>query len=168
MPAESIASTFGVDWPHLLAQIVSFGLVCALLHRLAYRPILHMLEVRRRQIAQGLENTARIEAELARTRAAREHVLKQAALDGARLVEEAKAVATRVRLQETDKAMAAAKEILAHARETAARDRMRMLADVRKEIGRLVARTTAVVTGKILTPDDQRRLAEEAIGQLPS
>ena len=35
--AESIATTFGVDWPHLLAQIVSFSVVCAVLYALARR-----------------------------------------------------------------------------------------------------------------------------------
>ena len=37
---EEIARTFGVDWTHLIAQIVSFGIVCAVLYKLAYRPIL--------------------------------------------------------------------------------------------------------------------------------
>ena len=37
---EQIASKFGVDWPHLIAQIISFGIVCALLYWLAYKPIL--------------------------------------------------------------------------------------------------------------------------------
>ena len=36
-----------------------------------------------------------------------------------------------------------------------------MLAELRREVGRLVVQTTATVTGKILTPDDHRRLAEE-------
>ena len=41
---EQIARTFGVDWPHLIAQMVSFGIVCAVLYRFAYRPVLAMLE----------------------------------------------------------------------------------------------------------------------------
>ena len=49
---EKIASTFGVDWPHLGAQIVSFGIVCAVLYLLAYKPILQILEARRQQIAE--------------------------------------------------------------------------------------------------------------------
>lgn len=64
---EKITTTFGVDWPHLLAQIVSFSIVCALLYRFAYRPILKMLEERRRQIAQGIANTEKIKSELAKT-----------------------------------------------------------------------------------------------------
>ena len=36
-----------------------------------------------------------------------------------------------------------------------------MLTELKREVGRLVVMTTATVTGKILTPEDQRRLAEE-------
>ena len=47
-----IARTFGVDWPHLVAQIISFSIVCALLYQFAYRRILAMLEQRRQKIAR--------------------------------------------------------------------------------------------------------------------
>jgi hypothetical protein len=30
-----IARTFGVDWQHLGAQIISFSIVCAVLHKFA-------------------------------------------------------------------------------------------------------------------------------------
>ena len=72
---EEIARTFGVDWPHLLAQIVSFGIVCALLYLLAYKPILAILEARRQQIADGLANADEIKAELARIEAERQAIL---------------------------------------------------------------------------------------------
>jgi len=39
-----IARTFGVDWTHLGAQIISFGIVCLVLYKFAYGPILAMLE----------------------------------------------------------------------------------------------------------------------------
>ena len=65
----SIARTFGIDWPHLIAQTISFGIVCAVLYVLAYKPILRMLEARREQIAGGLANAQKIEAELARIHA---------------------------------------------------------------------------------------------------
>ena len=43
-----------------------------------------------------------------------------------------------------------------------------MLAELKQEVGRLVVQTTATVTGKILTPEDHRRLAEETARQLTS
>ena len=47
------------------------------------------------------------------------------------------------------------------ARQATEAEHARMLAELRREVGRLVVQTTAAVTGKVLTPDDQRRLAEE-------
>jgi F-type H+-transporting ATPase subunit b len=163
---QQIARTFGVDWSHLIAQIISFCIVCLILYRFAYRPVLRMLEERRQQIAQGLANTEKIRAELARVEAQRQEVLAQANTQATKLIEEARAAAARVQEQEIQKAIAAAEQIIVKAREAAAQDQARMLAELKREVGRLVVQTTATVTGKILTAEDQRRLAEETNKQL--
>jgi F-type H+-transporting ATPase subunit b len=165
---QEIAATFGVDWPHLAAQIVSFSIVCAVLYWLAYQPILKMLEARREQIRSGLANAERIKAELARIENERQAILLKADAEAKALIEDARAAAGRVQTAETAKAIAAAEQILVRAREAAARDRDRMLAELKHEVGRLVVQTTATVTGKILTADDHRRLAEETASQLAS
>ena len=165
---EQIARTFGVDWPHLIAQIVSFGIVCALLYKFAYRRVLTMLEERRQQIALGLANAEKIKAELARTEELRRQVIGEANAQAAKFVEEARAAAAVVEKEESQKAIAIAEEIIAGAREEAARDHARLLAELKREVGRLVVQTSAAVTGKILTPEDHRRLAEETARQLAS
>ena len=163
---ETIARTFGVNWPHLAAQIVSFGIVCIVLYLLAYKPILRILEARRAQIAAGLANAEKIKAELARIDAERLVILTRAEAEGKQMIEEARAAAARVQAEETRKAIAAAEQVLSRAREATERDRAAMLADLKREVGRLVVQTTAAVTGKILTPDDHRRLAEETARHL--
>lgn len=164
--ANQTAKTFGVDWQHLVSQIISFCLVAALLYFFAYKRILQVLEERRQRIAEGLANAEKIKAELARTEAARQDVLSQANAQANKLIEEARAAAARVQEQETQKAIAAAEQIIAKAREAAAQDHERMLAELRREVGRLVVETTGRVTGKVLTPEDQQRLAEETSRQL--
>jgi F-type H+-transporting ATPase subunit b len=161
-PVQEIARQFGVDWTHLIAQIISFCIVCALLYKFAYRRVLAMLEQRRQQIAEGLANAEKIKAELAKTEAQRQEVMVQANAQATKLIEEARAAAARVQEQETQKAITAAEQIIAKAREAAEQDHTRMLTELRREVGRLVVQTTATVTGKILTPEDHRRLAEEA------
>ena len=163
---EEVARTFGVDWVHLGAQMISFGIVCGVLYALAYKPILRILEARRQQIAGGLANAEKIKAELARIEIERQDVLTKAGAEGKQLIDEARAAAARVQAEETRKAIAAAEQILVRAHETAERERAQMLAELRREVGRLVVQTTASVTGKILTADDQRRLAEETARQL--
>jgi F-type H+-transporting ATPase subunit b len=158
---ERVVTAFGVDWPHLLAQVASFCIVCVVLYWFAYRPVLKMLEVRRQQIAQGLANVEQIKAELARTEAQRQEVMAQANGQANKFIEEARAAAARVLEQETRKAIAAAEQIIIKAREAAAQDHERMLGELKRELGRLVVQATTTVTGKILTSEDQRRLAEE-------
>jgi F-type H+-transporting ATPase subunit b len=163
---RQLANTFGVDWPHLISQIISFSIVCILLYRFAYKPILKMLEERRRQIAQGLSDTEKIRAELAETEAQRQTVLLQANAQATKLVEEGHAAAARVEQHETQKAIVAGEQILIKSREAAAQEHARMLLDLKRELGQLVVQTTANVAGRILTPDDQRRMAEETVKQL--
>jgi F-type H+-transporting ATPase subunit b len=165
---EQIARTFGVDWPHLIAQIVSFGIVCALLYLFAYKPVLKMLTARRELIAQGLANSEKIQAELAKTETQRQEVLTQANAEAAQLLEDARNAAAQLRERETAKANVAAKQIIAKAREEAASDHTRMLTQLKREVGRLVVQTTAAITGKVLTTEDQQRLAQETVRELSS
>jgi F-type H+-transporting ATPase subunit b len=163
---QEIARTFGVDWPHLAAQVISFSIVCLLLYLFAYKPVLRMLAARREQIAQGLANTERINATLAQMEAQRREVLAAAHADAARLIEEARNVARRVKEEQTRRASAAAEAIVDKARDAAAQEHVRMIDELRREVGHLVVKTTAAVTGKILSPDDQRRLAAETAREL--
>src|SRR5258705_7635322 len=87
-PVQDIARTFGVDWSHLIAQMISFGIVCAMLYKFAYKRVLTMLEARRTQIAEGLANAENIKAELARTEAQRQEVMRQANAQVTKLIEE--------------------------------------------------------------------------------
>jgi F-type H+-transporting ATPase subunit b len=161
-----IAQTFGVDWPHLMAQVISFSIVCALLYRLAYKPILAMLATRRELIAQGLANTEKINAALAAIDLQREQIITAAQEEAARLIDEGRVVAKRIREQEAQRATAAADRIVLRAREQADREHAVMVAMVKREIGHLVVETTAAVAGRVLTNDDQRRLVQETTREL--
>ena len=44
---QQVATQFGVDWPHFIAQCVSFLIVAGALYKWAYKPVLGVLEVRR-------------------------------------------------------------------------------------------------------------------------
>jgi F-type H+-transporting ATPase subunit b len=165
-PVESIARTFGVDWPHLTAQLISFAIVCAALYWFAYRPVLRMLESRRQQIALGLANTEKINAALANIESQRKGVMAEAQEQSARMISDARDIAKRLQEQEAQRSMVAAEQIVQKAREAAAQEHARMLAELRREIGHLVIQTTAAVVGKVLTPEDERRLAEETARHL--
>jgi F-type H+-transporting ATPase subunit b len=158
--------TLGVKWPEFIASLINFAIVLFVLWRFAYKPIFEMLAARRQKIAEALANAEKIKSELTRTEAERQKILVDAGDQANKLIDEARQAAVHVRETETQKAIAAAEQIVSKAREVAAQDHARMLAELKREVGRLVVQTTATVTGKILTPDDQQRLAKETETQL--
>lgn len=156
----------GIQWPKLIAQLINFAIVMFVLWKWAYKPVLKMLELRREKVAESITNADKIKAELAATEAKRQEILNKANDQANKLIEEAREAAARVQAQETQRAVAQAEQIVAKAREATAQDHARMLAELKREVGQLVVQTTAAVTGKVLTTDDQRRLVEEANKQL--
>ena len=165
-PVEEIARTFGVSWHHLTAQFVSFAIVCAALYWLAYRPVLRMLEARRQQIAAGLANTEKINAALANIESQRQSIMAEAQAQSAKLIADAREIAKRLQEQEAQRSIATAEQILQKAREASEQEHARLLNELKREVGRLVVQTTTAVVGKVLTPEDERRLAEETARQL--
>jgi len=151
----------GVKWPELIGQTINFAIVLFVLWKLAYKPIFNMLDARREKIAAGVANADKIKVQLAQTEADRQKVLAEAGELANKIIADARAAAARVAEVETQKAIAAAEQIIAKAREASAQERAATLVELKREVGRLVVQTTLTVTGKVLSPEDQRRLAEE-------
>ena len=161
-----LLQTLGIQWTKLIPQLFNFGIVLWVLWKFAYKPVFTMLDTRQKKIADSVANAEKIKAELAKTESERQRILNQASDVANQMIEQAREAAARVREVETQKAITAAEQIIAKAREASAQDHAKMLAELKREVGRLVVQTTATVTGKILTADDQKRLADETNRQL--
>src|SRR5262249_14799301 len=114
----------------------------------------------------GLANAEQIKAELAKTESQRQEVMARAKTQGGKLIEEARAAAARVREQENPKAIVVWEVIMIKSDKATAQQHDHTLAKLKHEVSRWVVQTTATVTGKILTAEDQRRLAEETAKQV--
>jgi len=160
------AETFGWNPWLFLSQVISFVIVAAALRAFAYKPILAVLHQRREQIAQAQLNAEKIKQQLAEAEQRHAEILVKANVEAQRMIDEARTSSGILAERKQQEAIAAAEEILAKAREASAIEHERTMAQLKRELGRLVVDTTAKVTGKVLTPDDQRRLQEEATRQI--
>ena len=165
-PIEQIAKQFGVTWQLLISQIILFVIVALALKKFAYGPLQIILEERRKKIAQSLADADQIKKDLANAQARAQGILTQASAQATKAIEEARAAAAKVQEVETQKAIAAANDIIVKARQASEAELVRMKAELRKEVGRLVVATSAKVTGNILTAEQQTRLAEDTNKQL--
>jgi F-type H+-transporting ATPase subunit b len=159
---RDIAETFGWDPRLFFSQVLSFIIVAFLLVKFAYKPILAVLEQRRQQIAQAHLNSEKIKQQLAEAEQRHAEILAKANAEAQKMIDEARTSASHVAERKQQEAIAAAEQIMAKAREASAIEHERTMTQLKRELGRLVVDTTAKVTGKVLTPDDQRLLQEEA------
>src|SRR5213083_3098404 len=160
------AETFGWNPWLFLSQVISFLIVALLLRRFAYKPILAVLEERRRKIEEGQLNAEKIRKELAEAEKRYQEIVAKANADAQKMIDEARESAAHLSERKQQEAIAAAEQIIAKAREASAIEHERTMEALKRELGRLVVDTTAKVAGKVLTPEDQRRLQEEAARQL--
>jgi len=160
--AQRTGETFGFNAWLFFSQIIILCIVAFLLQKFAYKPILTVLEERRKRIADGLANAEKIKLQLAESEQRYQEILTKANTEAQKMIDEARASAAAVKDRETQRAIGEAEQILTKAREAAAMEHTKMLGELKREVGRLVIGTTAKVTGKVLSADDQKRLSEEA------
>ena len=165
---KDTAETFGWNLQLFLSQVISFVIVAVLLRRFAYKPILNVLHERRERIAESLRNADKIKQQLAEAEKRHAEILAKANAEAQRMIDEARESAAHMAERKEQEAIAAAEQIIAKAREASMLEHERTMAELKRELGRLVVETTAKVTGKVLTSEDQRRLQEEAARQLAS
>lgn len=162
---QGILKNFGVEWPLFIAQLVVFGIVYLILKKFAFGPIVAVLEQRRLKIVEAMANAEKVKKELAEAEATKKQVLAEAAEQANKILAGAKESAEVVRTRLEQEATTEAERIVARAREAGQLETDRLKADFQREAGRLVIMAAQKVTGKILTPEDQRRLGDEATRQ---
>ena len=163
---QDLLNTFGLEWPKFLAQLILFIIVYFILKKFAFGPIIAMLEERRKKIEEGQLNAQKIKQQLAEAEKRHQEILAKANVEAQKLIDQARESAGIVADKKAQEALAAAEQIIAKAQEAAALEHERSMQQLKRELGHLVVETTAKVTGKVLTPDDQKRLQEEAARQL--
>src|ERR1700737_2388690 len=116
------ADTFGWNWKLFISQVASFCIVALLLRRFAYKPILAVLEDRRRKIEEGQLNAEKIRTQLAEAEKRYQEIVGKANADAQRMIDEARVSSAHLADRKQQEAIAAAEQILAKAKEAAARE----------------------------------------------
>jgi F-type H+-transporting ATPase subunit b len=150
----------------MIWTLLAFGVTLYLLNRFAFPRIAEALDRRRVAIEESIDHAERTKREAdelleeyrARLREAREQaeqIVVRARRASDSLQDDAKAAASKQR-----------EELLASTRRDIEAETRRALEEIRKEVANLTVVATEKVTRKSLTPEDHRRLIEEALGEV--
>lgn len=150
----------------MIWTLLVFGLTMIMLARLAFPRIGAALDRRQKAIEESIDTAERTREEADKILAEYRERLQEARAQADEIVQHARATAEAHEREAREQG----KTLAAEAAERAQRDieaaTQRALQELRKEVADLTVMATEKVTRKALDASDQKRLVEEALGEL--
>lgn len=158
-------SELGLNLPVLIAQLVNFFLLLALLRLFLYKPIMEMLDKRSGRIREGLEaaDQSKQQAEEAEQQVSGQ--LAEARQQGQALVAQAQETASRIEEEARNRAGREAEALLARARSEIQLERDQAIGELRREFGNLAVSAAEKVINQSLDRQTHQRLIEEVLAE---
>lgn len=158
----------GIEPKLLFAQIVNFTIIIFVLTKLLYKPILGMLEKRKKEIEAGLLMSEKMKKEEERLREKQEKMLDQTRKEARVILEEAQKQGGVEEKRIVGEAHEQAEEIIRKGKAQVERLHDEMQKDVTKEAVTLAVAMSKRLMGNIFSEKDQHRLITEHLKQLES
>lgn len=157
---------FGVQPVLLIAQAVNFLILLYILKRFLYKPVLKVLDERKKTISDSLQNAEEIEKKLTQITAEREEQLKKASREAEEIIKDATASAGQIIAEAHEKAGTDIEGLVAKAHQSISLEKEKMRQEIRAELADLVVAGLQKVTGKVLDKKDQEEMVKETIKEL--
>lgn len=158
----------GIEPSLFIAQLVNFTIIMVLLKWLMYKPILSMLEKRKKKIQEGLELTENMKLEWEKMDAKKAEIIEKARIEGVKLIDEAKKQAKseeHVILEETRKK---SDDMIEKAKMEIAELKVSMEKQIRHEAVQLAVEMTKRILGTAMSKELQKAVVKKQIKDLES
>ena len=153
----------GINLPLLLAQIVCFGILLAILSFFAYKPVMKMLDSRSAKIEESLAATEKVAQQAEEAEIAYKEKIKEAATQSQIIIDRASKTGEEIRLKAIEEAKEEAAVVVARAREEITREKEETISALRQEYADLVALAASKVIGKSLDKKAHEALIHDVL-----
>ncbi len=150
----------------MIWTLLVFGVSMFLLAKFAFPPIRANLDRRQKAIEDSIDTAERTRQEADEILAEYRERLKEARVQAEEIVGRARRTAEDAEHDATIAARERREQLLEQTRHDIEAETRRAIGQIRDEVAALTVLATEKVTRKTLTADDQRRLVEEALGEL--
>lgn len=158
-----IFAQLGIDWRLFLFQVVNFSILLFVLHRFLYKPLLGILEARRKKIEESMaqaDATARTQRET-EERIARD--MKRAQEKAKSIIEQAIEDAGKVKDGLVKKANDEAMRLVERAKKDIGAERDKVMAEIKREAGDIAIAVAEKVLKEEIGKERHERLIKETI-----
>lgn len=158
-------SGLGISLGPLLAYVVNFGLLVALLYFVGYKRVLGILDARSERIKDSLEQADRVRREAQEQQAHLQQQMDEGRQEGQRILQEAREAAERYREEQQAAARAQAEQILTRARTEIQAERDAALEQVRSEFAGLAVTAAERIIRRSLDANTHRDLIDQVLAE---
>ena len=156
----------GIDWRLFIAQIINFLVLFFVLRKFLYKPVVIMLESRRKTIEKSLEDALKMEESVARMNAENEKKLQEIKKEAARILEEAAARAEKMHEEKMGLTRQDVQKIIEQGKVQLAEERQEVFRGVREEAATLITSALAIVLKDIPHEKISKALIEESLKKI--
>lgn len=153
----------GINLPLLIAFIINFVILFALLSLFLYKPVMKMLDERSKRIKEGVERAEATKEEYARAGEEVKKLISKAREEGQVLVSQAALVGERLKEEAKEGARKEAQAIVDRTRAELEEERDRIIDDLRREFVDISISAAEKVIKETLDRERHRRLIEETL-----
>jgi F-type H+-transporting ATPase subunit b len=150
----------------MLWTLLAFGLTLFVLSKLAFPRIAEALDRRQRAIEESIDTATRLRSEAEELLEQYRERLKEARTQAEEILVRARKAAEVREAEAINEARQRREELLEQTKRDIETETRRAIQEIRNEVADLTILATEKVTRKVLTEDDQRKLVEEALGEL--
>lgn len=156
----------GVEPFQLLIQIFNFIVMFLVLSKLLYKPILKILEERRKKIEEGLRYAEKIKKDLEENDKKREEIISEAKNEARKIIEEGKKSGRQMEAEIIEKAHQEAQEIIAKGRSELSLERIEMEKQLRGQTIEIATSMAESILSRILDKKYQTDVINKKIREL--
>ncbi len=156
-------SAIGIDFRALVFQLVNFLLLFWILKKVAYKPILKVLEARRETIEESLRTAEQLQRDRAEWQTEQAKLLKEARAEAAKIIAASREEATEMVVAAQQKAQQQAKQLVDDAENRIEQQLDDAKRGLKKDLTHLVVEATEIILQKKLDEATDKELIEKAM-----
>lgn len=157
---------FGIDWKLMIAQLINFGVVFFVLRAFAYKPILKLLDERKKKIEDGLAFAEKAKSELTNIEVLKADEMKKAQVQSLEIIKAGEASATKVRDEIVAGGEAEKMKLVATGKALISEQKVRMEKGVYEGAVSLVEAALIKVLGKKEFKAEERELIAQTVSEI--
>jgi F-type H+-transporting ATPase subunit b len=156
----------GIQPIYLAAQIVNFAIIVFLLSKFLYKPILKVLDERKKKIEEQMTLASKMKDSLEKDEKKRQEALKEAREEAKKIIEVAKKAAKKEQADILEKSKKEASSMIDKAKLEIAAERKSMQKSVEKEVVDLAATMAEKIIIEALGKKDQESIISKKVAEV--